>query len=104
MLRSGWCDEKSPFMRAFTTFFLPNSSFEELKWFLEFERVAASAESAVRVRKAIDDINVVHLLPQVSVPTLVFHCAQDNIAPFEPGRLIAASIPNAKFVSLESEN
>jgi pimeloyl-ACP methyl ester carboxylesterase len=47
---------------------------------------------------------VVELLPKVQVPTLVLHCRHDNVAPFEQGRLIAHSIPRAKFVTLESDN
>ena len=51
------------------------------------------------VRMAVDDIDVVDLLPQVKTPTIVFHCIHNNIAPLQQGRLLAASIPNAKFVS-----
>jgi pimeloyl-ACP methyl ester carboxylesterase len=43
-------------------------------------------------------------LPKVQVPTLVLHCRHDNVAPFEQGRLIARSIPHARFVTLESDN
>ena len=38
------------------------------------------------------------------VPTLVLHCRHDNVAPLEQGRLIARSIPHARFVTLESDN
>ena len=37
-------------------------------------------------------------------PTLVLHCRHDTTAPFDEGRRIATSIPNAKFVTLDSEN
>jgi pimeloyl-ACP methyl ester carboxylesterase len=47
---------------------------------------------------------VVDLLPRVRVPTIVFHCDQDAVVPFEDGRLIAAGITNAKFVPLASRN
>ena len=53
---------------------------------------------------AWDDVDIVDLVPKVSVPTLVLHCRHDNAVPFDEGRRLAASIPNAKFVSLESEN
>jgi pimeloyl-ACP methyl ester carboxylesterase len=53
---------------------------------------------------AVDDIDILHLLPKVDVPTIVFHCRHDNVVPFEQGRILAASIPNAKFVAFESEN
>ena len=51
-----------------------------------------------------DNIDVVELLPCISVPTLVLHARHDSVAPFEQGRLIASSIPGARFVSLEGNN
>ena len=42
--------------------------------------------------------------PKVRVPTLVLHARHDNVVPLEQGRLLAASIPNARLVTLESDN
>jgi pimeloyl-ACP methyl ester carboxylesterase len=53
---------------------------------------------------AVDDIDVIELLPKVTVPTLVFHCINDKLVPFDQGRRLAASIPNARFVALDSAN
>jgi pimeloyl-ACP methyl ester carboxylesterase len=47
---------------------------------------------------------VVELLPKVQAPTLVLHCRHDNVVPLEQGRLIARTIPHARFVTLESDN
>jgi len=58
----------------------------------------------VKLRLICDDVDVVDLLPKVSVPTLVLHSRHDNAVPFEEGRRLAAAIPNARFVALESEN
>jgi pimeloyl-ACP methyl ester carboxylesterase len=44
------------------------------------------------------------LLPQVKVPTLVMHARHDARVPFESGRRLAAGIPGARFVPIESEN
>src|SRR5438876_7977067 len=49
-------------------------------------------------------LDVVDLLPQVKVPTLVLHCRKEAVAPFEEGRLIAGMIPGARFVPLEGRN
>jgi len=40
----------------------------------------------------------------VRVPTLVLHARDDRVVPFEQGRLLATSIPGARFVPLESAN
>lgn len=77
---------------------------EQIRWFTELQRKTTSADNAIRIRQACDDIDVVALLPLVSAPTLVLHSRHDNVVPFDEGRLIAASIPGARLVSLESDN
>jgi len=104
IMRHGWGDEHSAFMKAFSSVFFPNGSAEQIKWLVDLQRITTSPENAIRIRSACDDIDVVDLLPQVKVPTLVLHCRHDNVAPFEQGRLLASSIPHAKFVTLESDN
>jgi DNA-binding NarL/FixJ family response regulator len=44
------------------------------------------------------------LLPQVRTPTLVIHARQDGITALEEGRRLAAGIPGAQFVELDSRN
>jgi pimeloyl-ACP methyl ester carboxylesterase len=67
--------------------------------------MALSVENGVPTgRKAVAEIDVLHLLPKVKAPTVVFHCRRDGLVPFEQGRLLAASIANAKFIALDSEN
>ncbi|MCC6949193.1 MAG: alpha/beta fold hydrolase [Bradyrhizobiaceae bacterium] len=104
IMRHGWGDEHSAFMRAFSSVYIPGASPEQIKWFADLQRITTSAEAVVRLRNACDDIDVVDLLPSVRAPTLVLHARRDNVASFEQGRLIAASIPNARLVSLEGEN
>ena len=50
------------------------------------------------------DVDISDLLPQVRVPTLVLHCRNDAAVAFDEGRRLAAGIPGAKFVALESRN
>src|SRR4029434_10762797 len=77
---------------------------QQIKWLVDLQRITTSAANAVRIRNACDDIDVVDLLPQVQVPTLVLHCRHDSVVPVEQGRLMASSIPHARFVTLESDN
>jgi DNA-binding winged helix-turn-helix (wHTH) protein/pimeloyl-ACP methyl ester carboxylesterase len=100
-----WGDDRLLFARAFLSFWLPTGSPEQLKSFIELARVSvADGRTAVNLRRAVDDIDIVDLLPKVNVPTIVFHCIQDRLIPFNHGRRLAASIPNARFVPLDSEN
>ena len=40
------------------------------------------------------------MLAGIRIPTLVIHCRDDRIIPFEEGRLIASIIPGAQFLPL----
>src|SRR5262249_35753904 len=100
----GWEDEHSAFQRMLAAAYFPDASAEQIRWMAELQRVAASAANMVRSRRVFEQVDVVDLLPMVSVPTLVMHCRRDNAVPFEEGRRIATLIPNAKFVALESAN
>jgi pimeloyl-ACP methyl ester carboxylesterase/DNA-binding winged helix-turn-helix (wHTH) protein len=104
LMRQGWGRENPAFRQIFTSLFLPGGTAEQMSWWNELQRKTASPENAIRIRRAIDDIDVSDLLPRVKVPTLVLHCRDDAVAPFEEGRRLAAGIPDARFVALEGRN
>jgi DNA-binding winged helix-turn-helix (wHTH) protein len=105
MVRHGFGDDRLIFWRGFLSFWLPTGSPEQLKSFIELARVSIpKVQNGVDLRRAVDDIDIVDLLPKVTVPTIVFHCIHDRLVPFDYGRRLAASIPNARFVALDSEN
>jgi pimeloyl-ACP methyl ester carboxylesterase len=104
MMQQGWGHADSAFMRAFSSLYLPNASREQVKSFADMQRLSTSGEIATRLRIACDDIDIVDLLPKIKVPTLVIHARHDQVAPLEQGRLIAAQIPGAKFLTVDSEN
>lgn len=52
----------------------------------------------------IDEISIRPLLPQVSVPTIVFHGNRDRVIPAEEGPILAAEIPDARFIPLDTGN
>jgi len=53
---------------------------------------------------AFSSIDVRPLLGQVTVPTLVIHCRDEFAVPLACSREIAAKIPGARFVMLDSRN
>jgi pimeloyl-ACP methyl ester carboxylesterase len=104
MMRQGWGQERSAFMQAFSAVYLPGASAERVRWWSEQQRATTSAGMAIRIRTACDEIDVTAQLPTVRAPTLVLHGRNDAVVPFAEGRRIAAGIPGARFVALESEN
>jgi pimeloyl-ACP methyl ester carboxylesterase/DNA-binding winged helix-turn-helix (wHTH) protein len=104
LMRQGWGQENPAFRQLFTSLFIPGGTPDQMQWFNDLQRITASPENAVRLRRAVDEIDVAELLPRVRAPTLVLHCRNDAMQPFEEGRRLAAGIPGARFVPLEGRN
>ncbi len=104
MLRLGWGQEDSAFMRAFATQFQPEGGIEHLRSWCELQRRATSAENAVRMTEVMFDIDIRNLAAGIGCPTLVVHPDRDAVVPAEEGRLLARTIPGAQFLSLDSPN
>ncbi len=104
LMRHGWGKEGSPFIKAFTSMYMPNATDEQIQAAVELQKRTASPENAVKLRMAVDDFDVTDLLGKVVSPTLVIHARNDGIQPLDQGRKLAAGIANSEFIMLESEN
>jgi pimeloyl-ACP methyl ester carboxylesterase/DNA-binding winged helix-turn-helix (wHTH) protein len=104
LMRQGWGRENSPFRQMFASLYLPDANDEQIRWWTDMQKIATSPENAVRLREAIDDLDVSAQLEKVQTPTLILHSEREQVAPMSEGRLMAAKIPNARFVPLDSAN
>jgi pimeloyl-ACP methyl ester carboxylesterase len=104
LTHSGWGQDNPAYRQIFSSTFMPSASAEELSWFNEFQRRTTSPKNAVRFLSAFGDIDVRQRLAEVSVPTLVMHSMGDRRISVDIGRDIAAAIPNAEFLALESDS
>ena len=104
LMRQGWGQENPAFRQIFTSLFIPGGTPEHTQWFNDLQKITTSPENAVRLRETFNEIDVSELLPEVGVPTLVLHCRDEATVPFDEGRLLAAMIPDARFVALEGRN
>ncbi len=98
----GWGQDNSAYRHIFSSTFMPDATPDELTWFNDFQRLTTSPQNAVRFLEVFSRINVLQQLSKITVPTLVIHSMGDRRIPVEVGRELAASIPNAEFVGLES--
>ena len=104
VIRVGWGQENPAFRQLFTTQLMPEGSPEQMRWLNELARISTTPETAAAMERAFYHIDVSDIAPQVSVPTLVLHARDDSAIPFEEGRDLAALIPDARFVPLDSRN
>jgi pimeloyl-ACP methyl ester carboxylesterase len=100
----GWGRPDPAFRRIFATLFAPDASTKELDAFDELQRVSTSPANALRFLHMFNRIDVLELASQVSVPTLILHARDEGEIPLSQSRLMAAKIPDATFVALNSRN
>ncbi|MFO7537314.1 MAG: alpha/beta fold hydrolase, partial [Chloroflexota bacterium] len=104
LVKSGWGRSNPAFRQLFSSLFIPGATAEQMRWFNDLQRVSTSPENAFSFLNAFYDLDVTHLAAQVQAPALILHARRDGVIPFKEGQEIAARIPNARFVSLESRN
>ncbi len=99
-----WGSNSPTIRQLFASALMPDATKEQFDSFGELQRRTTSAECAARYLAATGDFDVTGLLAQVTAPTLVMHARGDAQVPLEAGRQLAAGIPGAKFVALQSNN
>jgi pimeloyl-ACP methyl ester carboxylesterase/DNA-binding CsgD family transcriptional regulator len=104
MIRVGWAKEDPLFRRVFTNMFIPGANDEQMDWFDALQRMSTSPENAVASRIARQAVDLSDELPRIAAPTLVLQAVGDRMTTFENAPLVAARIPNARLVPLESSN
>jgi pimeloyl-ACP methyl ester carboxylesterase/DNA-binding CsgD family transcriptional regulator len=103
-VRIGWGRENPAFCQFFTNLFIPGGTPEQHRWWGELERMTASPEVAAALLDAMQGIDVLDEAQSIAVPTLILQCRGDMRVPFDEGCKLAAAIPGARFVPLDSEN
>ena len=104
MIKVGWARPESEFRRVFTSMMIPDATEEQMRWLDELQRVSVSAEIAVISRTQRNESDVRATAMTLDVPTVVMHSRGDRMNDFEEGRRLAALIPRARLVPLESNN
>ena len=104
LMRHGWGKANSAFINAFATMFIPGGSRVQIDSLVELQRRTTSPDNAMAIRRAVDGFDVSGCLGRIGVPTLVVHARDDGVQPLEQGFRLAAAIPGAEFLMLESRN
>ena len=80
-----------------TDVFAPDASAGTRAALSTYQREASSPETAAELLRLCYRIDVTAVLGDVRAPTLVVHREQDRAAPLAQGKLIASTIPHARF-------
>ena len=104
LIRAGWGGAVPAFRQVFSSTFIPSASEEQKRWYDELQQVSSTGEMAARLWKSHGESDVSDTAPRTRPPALVLHARQDRVVPHEEGRRLASLLPDARFVTLESEN
>jgi pimeloyl-ACP methyl ester carboxylesterase/DNA-binding CsgD family transcriptional regulator len=104
LIKVGWARPDSAFRRVFTSLMIPGATEEQRVWVDELQRVSTTADIARAARKQRRAADSSGLLGDLHLPTLVLHSRGDLMQDFDEARHLAAGIPGARLVALESDN
>lgn len=104
IVHEGWDAATPVFRRVFSSLLAPDATAEEAGSIEELMRLSTSPATAARLREVWSADDLTPLLPQVTTPTLVAHSREDQVSPFEEARLLAAGIPGARLLPLDSRD
>jgi len=100
----GWTSETPAYSQFFTSLHMPDATAEQTREHQHLLRQTTSPANATGMLRTFWTLDVREIAAQVRCPTLVLHARGDAIIPFDEGRAVAALIPGARFVALESRN
>lgn len=104
LIRTGWGRDTPAFRQVFASIYIPDATSEQSRSWTELQRVCTTPANAARLLESFGEIDVADLASMVDVPTLVLHSRDDAAVSFQAGRDLAARIPGARFVPLDSVN
>jgi pimeloyl-ACP methyl ester carboxylesterase len=104
LIRVGWGGTVPAFRELFSSLFIPSAGEEEKRWYDEMQQASSSGEMAARLWRERAEIDVTDTARRITQPALVLHARHDRVIPYEEGRRLASLLPDARFVTLESDN
>ncbi|MEQ8897111.1 MAG: alpha/beta fold hydrolase [Roseovarius sp.] len=104
LIRAGWGREGSAFLNAFTALFMPDATPEQVQSFVRIQQQSVSAENAALLRQAVDRLVAEDDLAHVRAPVLLAHARGDAIHPFSQSQKMAAKLPDARLMMLDTRN
>jgi len=104
LVRKGWGKDTPIFRQIFTyNYFGANPDPGLVAHFDQLQRASADGETAARYISSLRSRgDGTEAFSNIRVPTLVLHCRDDKVTPYDEGRRLASAIPDARLVTLPS--
>jgi pimeloyl-ACP methyl ester carboxylesterase/DNA-binding CsgD family transcriptional regulator len=104
LIRLGWGGTIPAFRQVFSSLYIPSAGEEQKRWYDELQQASSSPDTAARLWESRNRTDVTETARSVTQPALVIHARRDQAVPYEEGRRLASLLPDARFVTVESDN
>lgn len=104
LMRVGWGGAVPAFRQVFSALYIPSAGEEQRPWYDELQQVSSSGETAATLWLSRTRIDVTDDARRMTRPALVLHARHDRAVPYDEGRRLASLLPDARFVTLETDN
>ena len=104
VIELGWPNDTPAYGQFFTALHVPDASPMQIRAYNDLLRKTTSPENAVKLLQTFWTADFSETVPKVGCPTVIFQARGDSVIRFEEGREVAARIPDARLVPLESRN
>jgi pimeloyl-ACP methyl ester carboxylesterase/DNA-binding winged helix-turn-helix (wHTH) protein len=104
LARLGWGRKDPAFRQVFAAQFQPGGTREDWDAFDQMQRLTTSPQNAVRFLEQFASIDVRDEVRDITCPTLIVHSRDDLRVPYGCAHQLAALIPGARLVALDSAN
>ena len=104
MLGLGWGQDSHAYLQVWASLFQPGGTIEHLRSWSEQQRLSTSAQTAALMFGTTFNVDVQESARRIKSATLVVNPERDALVPLEEGRRLAGLIPDARFVTLDTNN
>jgi pimeloyl-ACP methyl ester carboxylesterase len=104
LMRVGWGGTVPAFRQVFSSIFIPSGSEEQKRWYDDMQQASSTGAMAARLWESSAEIDISDTVRRVTKPALILHARHDRGVPYEEGRRLASLLPDARLVTLDSDN
>jgi pimeloyl-ACP methyl ester carboxylesterase/DNA-binding CsgD family transcriptional regulator len=104
LIRVGWGGTVPAFRQVFSSLYIPSAGEDQRRWYDELQHASSSGATAARLWEARNRIDISETAREVKHRALVLHARDDRAVPYEEGRRLASLLPDARFVTIDSDN
>lgn len=104
LMRVGWGGAVPAFRQVFSSIYIPSGGEQQKRWYDDMQQASSTGEVAAVLWRSRTDTDISDMARRITQPALVLHARHDRAVPYEEGRRLASLLPNARFVTLETDN